>query len=105
MPAAQQPGKQSIHQLKVTLRDSKPPIWRRVQVPGNITLDTLHEVIQVIMGWEDYHLHQFIIGRKYYGMPLPDFGPLMKNEKGVTLHEVAPTEKSRFIYELQFRLS
>lgn len=44
-----------IYQLKITLRDSKPPIWRRVLVPGTFSLYKLHSVIQVAMGWDDSH--------------------------------------------------
>lgn len=56
MTASQQSSGKPVYQLKVTLKGSKPPIWRRIQVPGSITLATLHRIIQVIMGWEDYHL-------------------------------------------------
>jgi hypothetical protein len=42
------------------LIDSEPPIWRRIQVP-DCTLGDLHVILQVVMGWEDYHLHQFIV--------------------------------------------
>ena len=50
----------SIYQFKLTLEESAPPIWRRIQVP-DLTLGELHDVLQVVMGWEDSHLHQFII--------------------------------------------
>ena len=45
-----------IYQLKVTLKGIRPPIWRRIQVKGNITLLQLHDILQVVMGWYDYHL-------------------------------------------------
>jgi len=48
-----------IYQLKVTLRGIRPPIWRRVLVTGDATLAKLHRTLQAVMGWEDYHLHQF----------------------------------------------
>ena len=47
--------------LKVTLRDTKPPVWRRLLVPGEATLGDLRRAIQAAMGWEDYHLHTFNI--------------------------------------------
>ncbi|HUO09027.1 MAG TPA: plasmid pRiA4b ORF-3 family protein [Phycisphaerae bacterium] len=52
--------------LRLALDDIRPPIWRRVAVPGNITLDLLHDVLQVAMGWEDYHLHEFTINGLRY---------------------------------------
>jgi hypothetical protein len=93
MAAAQPSPGDPIYQLKVTLKGSKPPIWRRVQVPSSVTLATLHRVIQVVMGWQDYHLHQFISREKYYGQRVPDFdfGPPMENERLVKLSDVAPT--------------
>lgn len=54
------------YQLKVTLMGIKPPIWRRFAVPGEITLDRLHDVIQIVMGWQDHHLHLFTIGDQHY---------------------------------------
>lgn len=48
-----------VFQLKVTLLGSRPPIWRRVLVPSDLTLLKLHDVLQVLMGWTDSHLHQF----------------------------------------------
>ena len=44
----------------------EPEIWRRIIVPGSISLDRLHDVIQIVMGWHDSHLHQFTIGQKNY---------------------------------------
>lgn len=52
---------QAIYHLRITLRDSKPPIWRRVAVPSHIKLGQLHEVIQIAMGWTNSHLHQFVL--------------------------------------------
>ena len=60
-----------IYQLKITLRDSKLPIWRRVLVNDSIKLYELHDIIQIAMGWTDSHLHQFIIDEKYYTIPDP----------------------------------
>ena len=65
----------SIYQLKITLNDIKPPIWRRIQVPGLITLHELHLIIQKVMGWWNCHLHQFLIGNVYYLEPDPKTSP------------------------------
>lgn len=56
--------------LKVSLVGIEPEIWRRFVVPADITLDRLHDVIQIVMGWEDYHLHQFTVsGMRYTEYP------------------------------------
>lgn len=52
---------QDIVRLKITLDDVKPTVMRRIEVPVSITLDTLHEMIQAIMPWENSHLHQFYL--------------------------------------------
>ena len=52
---------EDVYQFKVSLRGAKPPIWRRIQVPGSYTFWDLHSAIQDAMGWEDYHMHAFEI--------------------------------------------
>ncbi len=46
-------------QLKITLQDSRPPIWRRVLVNSEATFWDLHSIIQDLFGWQDEHLHNF----------------------------------------------
>lgn len=48
-----------IYQLKISIKGAKPPIWRRMLVESNITFDELHNIIQNIFNWENYHLYQF----------------------------------------------
>ena len=93
-----------IYQIKVTLNDSKPPIWRRILVRSDITLAKLHRIIQAVMGWADYHLHQFIVGRTYYGVPHPDYGGFveMRDESRVRLNRIVPGERFKFRYEYDF---
>jgi len=55
-----------MYLLKIQLLDIEPAIWRRFVVPASITLDRLHDVIQIIMGWTDSHLHEFTIGKTCY---------------------------------------
>jgi hypothetical protein len=96
------PSKAQIYQIKVTLKDSKPPIWRRILVRSDITLAALHRILQAVMGWWDYHLHQFIVGQTYFGQPHPDYGFEMRDERRVRLNQIAPSEGSRFVYEYDF---
>ncbi|MBW6473687.1 MAG: plasmid pRiA4b ORF-3 family protein [Anaerolineaceae bacterium] len=60
---------QKILQIKITLREIKPPIWRRVLITDQMTLWDLHVVIQSVFGWAGYHLHEFKIGNVLYGDP------------------------------------
>ena len=62
----------ALYQLKITLQDIQPLIWRRIQVWEDITLAQLHTLLQIVMDWEDYHLHDFLIGRRRYSVPDPD---------------------------------
>lgn len=101
--ASAKPTAKSIYQLKITLRGSKPPIWRRVQTVGGVTLAELHAIIQVAMGWNDDHLHEFEVGRVRYGEPEDDmlgFGMDLgvKDESRARLYKIAPTEGKRFQY-------
>tara|TARA_B100000614_G_scaffold214494_1_gene198512 strand:- start:314 stop:901 length:588 start_codon:yes stop_codon:yes gene_type:complete len=55
-----------FYQLKISLLHIQPEIWRSFEVPSNITLDRLHDVIQMVMGWTDSHLHEYTINKKKY---------------------------------------
>jgi hypothetical protein len=102
MPKTTSKATAPIYQLKITLRDSRPPIWRRVLVPGDFTLFKLHYVIQAAFGWLDYHLHQFIIDGSYYSIPSPeDWEPII-DERRFTLQTIAPTPGKKFTYEYDF---
>ena len=98
-----------LYQLKITLRGSKPPIWRRVVVRADMSLDRLHTVIQIAMGWTGEHLHQFVggsaIGRTFYGRPDPesaDMGSEILNEKRYAVGDLAPAVRRKFTYEYDF---
>ncbi|NGO73788.1 plasmid pRiA4b ORF-3 family protein [Streptomyces boncukensis] len=90
----------SILQIKVTLADIRPPIWRRLQVPAGLTLARLHLVIQTAMGWEDYHMHLFATPAGDYGRPDSELGH--RNEAKVPLHAVAPAAGDKICYTYDF---
>ncbi len=96
------PVNESIYQLKVTLKGIKPPIWRRVQVAGGISLHKLHQILQVVMGWDDDHLHHFTVGGVDFGEPHPDYGLEMRSDRRAKLSQVVSGEKAKFIYEYDF---
>ena len=95
----------TVYQLKVTLEGIRPPIWRRIQVPGDISLFKLHKILQEVMGWYDYHLHQFLIEGERYSVISREadmLGDDFKDEKRVKLNRVIPGEKFEFTYEYDF---
>ncbi|MGR9045305.1 MAG: plasmid pRiA4b ORF-3 family protein [Gammaproteobacteria bacterium] len=94
----------SIYQIKVSLNGVKPPIWRRLLVPGNLTLGRFHEVLQISMGWTNSHLHQFISDGVFYGKPDEelDFGMEVKNEDKFKLSQLLKKEKDSLVYEYDF---
>jgi DNA invertase Pin-like site-specific DNA recombinase len=95
----------SIYQLKITLKDVRPPIWRRVQVPSDVTLGHLHWVIQFSMGWTNSHLHSFSIRGVDYGMLMPELGfdeMGLQDEQPVKLNTVIPGERFKFSYLYDF---
>jgi len=91
-----------VARLKITLRDTNPAIWRRVEVACSITLKDLHAIIQAAMGWENYHLYQFHIGRQTINGPgLDDVG--FSHQRNVTaarvsLHDLVNSKVKRFDY-------
>lgn len=94
-----------MYQLKITLKGSKPPIWRRFLIKSSVSLPELHEAIQIIMGWENCHLHQFISGGRYYLEPDPDdvFESINDlDEKRYRLNQLLKREKASIVYEYDF---
>lgn len=93
----------AIYQLKITLEGVRPPIWRRVLVPGRIRLDALHTVIQIAMGWTDSHLHQFIKdGNKWTLLDLEEDAYSKKlDERAFRLHEllIRAGDKLQYVYD------
>lgn len=92
----------SIHQLKVTLDRVRPPIWRRILVPSDVSLAGLHDIIQSVMGWHDCHLHEFTAGDTSYGDPSFLEDTDVEDERKVRLAEIAPRPKDRFRYLYDF---
>ena len=59
----------SVHRLKVTLRQVKPPVWRRIEVPSSMKLSELASVLEGAMGWLGGHLHTFEAAGVIYEIP------------------------------------
>ncbi len=101
--AARRPAAlKNVHRLKVTLRGTKPPIWRRLEVPADITLHRLHTVIQRGFGWQDSHLYLFETPVGLYGVPDPDDDLDIRSAANKKLSAVADWPGDRIRYEYDF---
>jgi len=91
---------ESVVSLKVTLRGTRPPVWRRLLMPGAMTLGDLHQAIQAAMGWHDCHLHAFDIGGRQHGdrHTVDD----VADENRLTLNSLLKSGLARFAYTYDF---
>ena len=74
-PTRQRAASDSFNEIatvRIELRHTDPVIWRQVEVPTSITLNVMRDIIQAVMGWFDYHLWEFRIGKQRYGLPMDD---------------------------------
>lgn len=96
---------ETVFRLKVSLKGSRPLIWRRVEVLSTTDLGTLHYVIQIAMGWTNSHLHEFTVGDRRYGAPEQDdiiFDNSPLDENTVTVGDVLRRKGARIDYEYDF---
>lgn len=97
---------QKIVRLKIELADIDPPVWRRVQVPVDLSLRRLHDVIQAVFDWHDCHLHQFEVGERIYGqteIAPEDFGEGRQySDKNVKLAALLGRGVEQFLYRYDF---
>ena len=90
----------NIFQMKIMLRESAPPIWRRFLVKDNLTFHKLHEILQVVMGWTNSHLYDFQIKEQRITFPLQDWDEKVINSKKVKINTLQ--EKQKFDYTYDF---
>ena len=95
------------YQLKVTLEDTDPTIWRRVVVRGDMKLGLLHAALQITMGWTNSHLHLFLIGADRFSDPtlVDEFDREEgedQDERNVLLSQIVGNRINLFGYEYDF---
>lgn len=88
---------EDIVQIKITLQDTKPVIWRRIQVKKNITFFELHNTIQIAMGWKNSHMFEF--RGNGYSICLPD-EMYSEMSMGEEIHDVIETKLSSILKEV-----
>jgi hypothetical protein len=93
----------TIHRVKATIHGSKPPIWRRLELPSAMTLDIVHEVLQIAFDWVGYHLHVFETAYGEFGSPEQnDSWSDRADEASVALAQVAAAENAKIVYVYDF---
>lgn len=92
----------TVHRLKVTLRQVKPPVWRRIVVKSELTLGELASVLEAAMGWFGGHLHAFEVDGARYGTPDPDWGMDDLDENGFRLGDVLPKVGMKVRWDYDF---
>lgn len=95
-------AKPQILRCQVSLVDSEPPIWRSFEVSDQVALATLHEVLQVVMGWENAHLYAFKVDRQRYADPFPEPLPGAVDASTVTLASLNLKPAQTFSYTYDF---
>ena len=94
-----------VYQIKITIRDIEPPIWRRIVIPSNITFAKFHKIIQAGFGWQDYHLYAFELPDCIIDIPDPEFAGMYalpeKNAKRVKIDGYL-IEGTTLIYQYDF---
>ena len=94
----------NIDRVRVSLREIDPPIWRLLELSSRTTLKQLHRMLQIVMGWGDCHLHEYIADGQRYGTPDPhydDVGEVLP-EAGVRLERVLPRSGASMLYLYDF---
>jgi hypothetical protein len=91
-----------VHRVKVSLHGARPPVWRRLEVPSDLPLSVLHEVLQTAFGWFDCHPHLFETACGEVGDPAHDLWSQRADESTVTLAQVAPAVQDMAGYTYDF---
>ena len=91
-----------LYQMKASLIDIEPSIWRRFKVTSDHTLHRLHLILQSIMGWDNYHLYDFRIDGIPYGEQFEDYEPGMRQSHGCKLSSVIHSQGQKLIYSYDF---
>lgn len=91
-----------LYQLKISLNEIKPPIWRRFIVDPEIKLPDLHKIIQTVMGWTNTHLHHFYKDNIFYSLPDEDFEDYYIDYRKIKLNHLLFDVKQKLYYEYDF---
>jgi hypothetical protein len=92
-----------VLQLKISLKHSSPPIWRRILVPSEASLEDIHFLIQAVMDWDGDHLHEFEYKGHHLGSPYDDYADEVY--EGVLIGHLLRAPKDKMLYHYDFGAS
>ena len=92
----------TVHRLKIQLRDVKRPVWRRVEIKSDAKLPEVSRALLMAMGWTDAHLHAFRREGVSFSTPDPDWPMDYRDERRVTLADLAPAPRDWFTFDYDF---
>src|SRR5215471_6300545 len=111
-PSRRRPRRPDVvtYRVRIDLKGTRPPLWRRLELASDLFLDQVHEIIQVAFGWTDSHLHQFGSGPGHYGPETEHYlcpfqvedGETGVPEEDVRLDEVLVDAGDRLFYDYDF---
>lgn len=89
---------------RVTIRLSyvEPPVWRTILARPETKLAMFHRYVQAAMGWQNYHLFEFTIDGKHYGIPHRELEPKVYDARRDTLARLFPSIPVTFRYVYDF---
>ena len=91
-----------VLQLKIFVDGITPKIWRRFLVKDSLSFHGLHNIIQIVMGWDNYHLHSFCVNKEEIREPDSDFDREITDSKKTKLKDKLTKEKQKFGYLYDF---
>jgi hypothetical protein len=92
-----------IYQIQISLKYSKPKIWRRILIYSNTKLSDFHKILQICTGWRNYHLHQFVKDGICYTKKIDDdFDGDIVDYKNIKVKDLLKLEKDKIFYEYDF---
>ncbi|MDP2793169.1 MAG: SEC-C metal-binding domain-containing protein [Sulfurisoma sp.] len=90
-------------QLRIEIDNVRPAVWRRVVVRDSLTFAQLHRVIQEALGWDDSHMHEFVVGDEHIGMAgdgdFPDMPEVVPEDTLALLDAIGKKRKFKYWYD------
>ncbi|MCB1869413.1 MAG: plasmid pRiA4b ORF-3 family protein [Gammaproteobacteria bacterium] len=91
-----------LFQIRISLSEVEPPVWRRLLISSSTDLAELHQVIQIAMGWSNSDLHQFTADHQQFGIPDTEYGDSLTPERGKRIGSLLKHENQWITYEYDF---